>query len=192
MEITSLQMDEEVIVIAERPLVQKDETSKIAIVSSDDIMNMPVNSIDQILSTKAGFTVDAAGDLHVRGGRTDEISFMVDGVKMEDPLYRDYNDNFNKDAINEMVVISGTFNAEYGDAMSGIVNITTRDGGTDFHGRVEYTTPMLNESKYRTQDAFSDAGVYDELDYTETSVMDNENATIPGQLRASISSAAWL
>ena len=76
---------------------------------------------------------------------------MVDGVKMEDPLYRDYNSNFNKDAINEMVVISGTFNAEYGDAMSGIVNITTRDGGTNFSGRIEYTSPTLNESKYRTQ-----------------------------------------
>ncbi|MEN8192821.1 MAG: TonB-dependent receptor, partial [Bacteroidota bacterium] len=105
---TSLEMDEEVVVVAERALVQKDETSKQAIVSSEDIMNMPVNSIQEILTTKAGFTVDANGDLHVRGGRSDEISYMVDGVKMEDPLYRETNNNFNKDAINEMVIISGT------------------------------------------------------------------------------------
>ena len=187
MEETSFEMDEEVVVIAERPLVQKDETSKQAIVSSDDIMNMPVNSIQQILTTKAGFMVDANGDMHVRGGRADEISYMVDGVKMEDPLYRETNNNFNKDAINEMVIISGTFNAEYGDAMSGIVNITTQDGGSDFHGRVEYTTPTLEESPYRTADAFD--GVEDEGVYTETSVMDSTTALvpIPGQIRGSIS-----
>ena len=150
MSVQSFEMEEEVVVVAERPLVKKDETNKVAVVSSDDIMNMPANTINEILTTKAGFTVDAFGDIHVRGGRTDEISFMIDGVKMEDPLYRDYNNNFNKDAISEMVVISGTFNAEYGDAMSGIVNITTRDGGDAFHGRVEYTTPMLHESPYRT------------------------------------------
>ncbi len=185
MEETSFEMDEEVVVIAERPLVQKDETSKQAIVSSDDIMNMPVNSIQDILTTKAGFTVDANGDLHVRGGRADEISYMVDGVKMEDPLYRETNNNFNKDAINEMVIISGTFNAEYGDAMSGIVNITTQDGGRDFHGRVEYTTPTLEESPYRTANAFD--GVEDQLEYTETSVMDEATVPIPGQLRGSLS-----
>ncbi len=185
MEETSLEMDEDVVVVAERPLVRKDETSKQAVVSSDDIMNMPVNSIEQILTTKAGFTLDANGDIHVRGGRTDEISYMVDGVKMEDPLYRDTNTDFNKDAINEMVVISGTFNAEYGDAMSGIVNITTQDGGKQFHGRVEYTTPTLEESPYRSTNAFP--GVEDELEYQETSVMDNAIVPIPGQLRASLS-----
>jgi len=186
MSVQSLEMDQEVIVIADRPLVKKDETNKIAVVSSDDIMNMPANTINEILTTKAGFTVDASGDIHVRGGRTDEISFMVDGVKMEDPLYRDYNNNFNKDAISEMVIISGTFNAEYGDAMSGIVNITTRDGGDTFHGRVEYTSPMLNESPYRTSDAYSESGVEDEGDYVESSVLDRSDIAIPGQLRLSI------
>jgi len=185
MQITSLEMDEEVIVVAERALVQKDETSKIAVVSSEDIMSMPVNSLQEILTTKAGFTLDANGDIHVRGGRTDEISYMVDGVRMEDPLYRDSENNFNKDAINEMVIISGTFNAEYGDAMSGIVNITTKDGGSNVHGRVEYTTPSLIESPYRTTNAFE--GVEDELQYEETSVLDHAIIPIIGQIRGSIS-----
>lgn len=185
MEVASVQIEGDIVVTAERPLVQLDETSKQATVTFDDIMNMPINSITDILTTKAGFTVDANGDLHVRGGRTDEISYMVDGVKMEDPLYRESNNNFNKDAINEMVIISGTFNAEYGDAMSGIVNITTQDGGRDFKGRVEYTTPTLEESKYRKTNAFS--GVSDELVYNERSVMDEAWLPIPGQLRASLS-----
>jgi outer membrane receptor protein involved in Fe transport len=182
---TSVEIKGEIVVTADRPLVRLDETSKQAIVSSEDILNMPVNSIREILTTKAGFTVDANGDLHVRGGRTDEISYMVDGVKLEDPLYRETNNTFNKDAINEMVVISGTFNAEYGDAMSGIVNITTQDGGKDYKGRLEYTTPTLEKSPYRKANPFP--GVQDELIYKETSVMDEAWLGIPGQLRGSIS-----
>jgi len=185
MQVSSMMMDEEVVVVAERALVQKDETSKISIVDSDDIMSMPVNSVQEILTTKAGFTVDANGDLHVRGGRADEISYMVDGVKMEDPLYRDSENNFNKDAINEMVIISGTFNAEYGDAMSGIVNITTRDGGSKFHGRFEYTSPTLEESPYRSANPFP--GVEDELEYSSKSVLDNAIIPVIGQMRGSIS-----
>jgi len=185
MEISSIELKGDIVVTAERPLVQLDETSKQATISSDDIMNMPVNSINEILTTKAGFTVDSDGDLHVRGGRTNEISYMVDGVKLEDPLYRQTNDNFNKDAINQMVIISGTFNAEYGDAMSGIVNITTQDGGNDYKGRVEYTSPTLEKSKYRRANAFP--GVQDELEYKRTSVLDEAWLPVPGQLRASLS-----
>jgi hypothetical protein len=185
LESASVQLEGDIIVTAERPLVQLDETSKQSTVTFDEIVNMPVNSITEILTTKAGFTLDANGDLHVRGGRTSEISYMVDGVKMEDPLYRETNNNFNKDAINQMVIISGTFNAEYGDAMSGIVNITTQDGGKNLKGRIEYTTPTLEKSKYRKANAFP--GVQDLYQYHETSVLDEAWIGIPGQLRASLS-----
>ena len=162
MESQILEMDEEVVVTAKRELIRKDETSKVAIVSSEEILNMPVQTVQGILTTKAGFTTDADGNLHVRGGRSGELAFMVDGVKLEDPLYGEYSETFNKDAVNEMVIISGTFNAEYGDAMSGIVNITTKDGGDAFHGRIEYTSPMINNSPYRTSNPFS--GVEDEAE----------------------------
>ena len=109
---------------------------------------------------------------------------MVDGVKMEDPLYGEYSESFNKDAVNEMVIISGTFNAEYGDAMSGIVNVITKDGGDAFHGRIEYTSPMINNSPYRTSNPFP--GVEDEYEYTEESVYDRSDVYIPGTLRASL------
>ena len=183
MESQILEMDEDIIVTAERPLIRKDETSKVAIVSSEEILNMPVRTLQDILTTKAGFTTDAQGDLHVRGGRTGELAYMVDGVKMEDPLYGEYSETFNKDAINEMVIISGTFNAEYGDAMSGIVNIITRDGGDAFHGRLEYTSPMLNNSPYRSSNPFP--GVEDESEYTEESVYDRSDVYMLGTLRGS-------
>ncbi len=160
----------EVVVTAERPLIQKDITSKLSIVGSDEIINMPVANFQEILTTKAGFTTDSDGNIHVRGGRTGEIAYMIDGMYVEDPLYGGFNSMVNKDAIQEMVILSGTFNAEYGDAMSSIVNIVTKDGGDSFHGKFEYTSSMLNQSPYRKQNPY--AGVEDIYEYTEKNVID--------------------
>ena len=153
MESTTLGIGE-IVVSAERPIVEKDVTSKVSIISSDEIANMPVANIQDIITTKAGFTTDAEGNIHVRGGRTGEISYMIDGMYVDDPLYGGNNSMMNKDAVEEIIVLSGTFNAEYGDAMSSIVNVVTKEGGEEYHGKAEYTSPMLNQSPYRQQDAF--------------------------------------
>ncbi|MFC2103112.1 TonB-dependent receptor domain-containing protein [Bacteroidota bacterium] len=184
METQILDMEEEVVVIAERPLIQKDVTSKLAIISSDEILNMPVSNVQDILTTKAGFTTDADGELHVRGGRTGEIGYMIDGVKVDDPLNGNFSNILNKDAINEMEVISGTFNAEYGDAMSSIVNLVTKDGGDSFHGKIEYTSPMINNSPYRIANPFS--GVQDEGIYEDKSRVDDQIIPLPGMMTASL------
>jgi len=184
MEVQVLNFNEEVVVIAKRPLIQKDVTSKQSIISSDEILNMPVNSVQGILTTKAGFTTDSDGQLHVRGGRTGEISYMIDGVKVDDPLNGNFSNTLNKNAINEMEVISGTFNAEYGDAMSSIVNLVTKDGGQTFHGKLEYTSPMINSSPYRKANPF--AGVTDEGEYQNITMFDQQRIPIPGMFTLSL------
>lgn len=184
MEVQVLDIGEEVVVTALRPLIQKDVTSKQSIVSSDEILNMPVNSVKDILTTKAGFTTDSEGQLHVRGGRSDEIGYLIDGVKVDDPLYGSFSNTLNKDAINEMEVISGTFNAEYGDAMSSIVNLVTKDGGSAFHGKIEYTSPMINSSPYRQANAFP--GVTDEGNYVNNTMYDQQAIPVPGTINLSL------
>lgn len=169
METAVLEM-EEITVVADRPLIQKDVTSKLSIVSSSEIINMPVENFQDVLSTKAGFTTDADGNLHVRGGRVGEISYMIDGMYVDDPLYGGFIGMMNNDAIEEMIVLSGTFNAEYGNAMSSIVNIITKEGSDKFHGKFEFTSPMLNQSPYRTKNPFR--GVEDSYEYTEKSIVD--------------------
>lgn len=169
MEQTTVEMGE-VVVKAERPIIEKDITSKQSIISSDEIINMPVETVQDVLTTKAGFTTDSDGNIHVRGGRTGEIAYMVDGMYVEDPLYGGFSTMVNKDAIQEMVILSGTFNAEYGDAMSSIVNIVTKEGGDSFKGKFEYTSPMLNRSPYRQANPFP--GVADTYTYTSRSIFD--------------------
>ncbi len=150
----ALDAQEEVIVIATRPLIQRDATATIRVIGADDILTMPIDNFKDVLVTQAGFTADESGGIHVRGGRTKEILYMIDGVIVRDPMEGDFSGTVNQNAIQEMTVISGTFNAEYGQAMSSVVNIVTKEGGKNFKGRFEYTSDQLNPSPYHSPGAF--------------------------------------
>ena len=121
---------EAVEVFAQRQTIVRDLTSTEQKISAEDIANLPVENVDGILSLQAGITRDASGNLHMRGGRESELQYYVDGMPASNPFNgQNAFENMQNANIQEMQVISGTFNAEYGDAMSGIVNIVTKDGG---------------------------------------------------------------
>ncbi len=146
---------EEVTVIATKPLIQRDATSSVKVIDAEDIVDMPVIDFKDILATQAGFTEDASGGIHVRGGRTKEILYMIDGVVVKDPLQGDFSGSVNQNAIQEMTIISGTFNAEYGQAMSSVVNIVTKEGGEELKGKIELISPQLTTSPYHFSNVFS-------------------------------------
>ena len=123
---------EEIVVQADRPMIQTDVTYSQANISSEEVDMLPVEEFQDVLSLQAG-VVTAGGEIHVRGGRGGEISYMVDGITVTDPYNSDLAIEIENNSIQELQFISGTFNAEYGQAMSGIVNIVTKDG--DFHKR---------------------------------------------------------
>ena len=121
---------EAVVVVAQRETIVKDLTSSMEKISGDDIKNLPVENVNDILQLQAGVTRDAAGNLHMRGGRSSETQYYVDGMSTSNPFGGGDNAvDVQNNNIQELQVISGTFNAEYGQAMSSIVNIVTKDGG---------------------------------------------------------------
>jgi outer membrane receptor protein involved in Fe transport len=120
---------QEVVIQAERPLVQKDLTSSSVTVSSEEIKVMPVENINQVINLQAGVVGG-----HFRGGRTGEVAYLIDGMPINNPANGYAGFTPENSSIREMEVISGTFNAEYGQAMSGIVNIVTQDGSNTFTG----------------------------------------------------------
>ncbi|MBA7601213.1 Vitamin B12 transporter BtuB [subsurface metagenome] len=129
---------EEVSVIAERPIVQKDLTSTLSIVGSEELAEMPVEEFGDILALQAGIVTGAGGEIHLRGGRASEISYMVDGLSVTDPFSGEIAIEIENTSIQELQVISGTFNAEYGQAMSGIIDIVTKEGSDKFQGNISY------------------------------------------------------
>ena len=176
---TPLESNEAVTVLAEKPLIRPDVTSKLAVVDGNEINAMPVENINDVIASQAGITTDADGNLHLRGGRTSEVIYMVDGQEVADPLDKSFGGLIDNYAIRELQVLSGTFNAEYGAAMSGIINIVTKEGSDQIHAKVEYTSPMLNSSPYRKRNALvpdanpiSDPQKDQRLTYQKTNALD--------------------
>ncbi|NWF49908.1 MAG: TonB-dependent receptor [Ignavibacteriaceae bacterium] len=137
----------EVVITAKTPLIQKDLTSSISVVTRDKIEALPVSSFSDLLSLQAG-VVGSGTSLHVRGGRANEVAYLVDGMYVKDPLLGRSVLEINNDAIQEMSLLSGTFNAEYGQALSAVVNIVTRDGSDDYSGKVEVRSSEFGIKRY--------------------------------------------
>ena len=131
---TALELGE-VVVVAERPLVTKDMTSSLSTTTAEQIQSLPVNNLQQVLRLNAGI-VESDGRLHMRGGRPGEVAYWVDGISATDLYDGRIGVAVENSAVQELQVISGTFNAEYGQAMSGIVNIITKEGGSKYSGQV--------------------------------------------------------
>lgn len=128
---------QEILVTAERPVVQMNSTSTSTSVDGEKIENMPVNDIKDVMKTASG-VVAREGKLFIRGGRSNEVSYLVDGVSNMDPMFGNSGHSVSTGAIEELTLVTGTFNAEYGQAMSGVVNVVTKSGRNRHEGRVRY------------------------------------------------------
>jgi outer membrane receptor protein involved in Fe transport len=120
---------EEVVVVAERPLIERDLTATTAYVSGEEIRAIPVENFSDVVELQAGVV-----DGHFRGGRTGEVGYWVDGLPVTDVYDGSLALEVENNAVQELQVVTGAFNAEYGQALSGIVNVVTREGSNDFEG----------------------------------------------------------
>lgn len=130
----------EVTIVAEKTLIRRDLTSSSSTISAEEIRTMPVESFQDILQLQAGVVVGSGGVLHVRGGRSSEVAFMIDGISVTDPYSGAASVQVGSEVIQELKFVSGTFNAEYGQVMSGVVDIVTKDGGSDLRGQMSAFT----------------------------------------------------
>ncbi len=130
-----LESKDVVTITAERPLVQRDRTSSQASINSEEIRNLPVQTLGDVLELQAGVVRDG-NSFHIRGGRAGEVSYWVDGIATNEVYGGGNAVTVEKSAVQEMQVVSGTFNAEYGNAMSGIVNMITKDGSSRYKGEI--------------------------------------------------------
>ena len=87
---------------------------------------------------QAGITKGAGGEIHIRGGRSTEVAYNVNGVSTVNPFDFSKTVSISTNAIQELSVVSGTFNAEYGNALSGVVNTVTKEGGSVYRGSLSY------------------------------------------------------
>lgn len=115
---------EEVIVVAQRPVVQKDVASSRANISVREIESLPVSTVTAVVGLQAG----VQSGLVVRGGTSDQTAFIVDGLTLRDERNNTPYSGISLSAVQDIQVQTGGFNAEYGNIRSGVVNVITKEG----------------------------------------------------------------
>ncbi|HAV24203.1 MAG TPA: hypothetical protein DCX46_12090 [Bacteroidetes bacterium] len=132
----ALVVSEGIVVTARRQLVEKDNTASRLIVESSELKLRPTTEFTRILTSLPGIDVEN-GEMRVRGGSLDQVAFMIDGARSRNPLDQSPYTSINLSSIQEMEVITGSFNAEYGEAQSGVINIITKEGEAKYHFYVD-------------------------------------------------------
>ena len=123
----------DVVVTAERSIVRKDLTSTEQNVSGEDISMLPLEDVSAVVNLQAGVV-----DGHFRGGRDSEVKYLIDGVPVNDVYSGQSSLSVEVNSIQEIQVLTGTFNAEYGEALSGVVNQVTKIAGDKLDGDISF------------------------------------------------------
>ncbi|MSS72700.1 MAG: TonB-dependent receptor [Candidatus Latescibacteria bacterium] len=144
---------QEVTVVGVRPPVDKSLTATRTTISAQELKNtMPVDNLDGLVKTTA-----SAYRGYIRGGRRYESKMLLDGVNVSETYFNgagNFGSGYSSfarskgdetelvkigtNAVQELDVMAGTFNAEYEAATAGILNVTTREGGQKLTGQIFY------------------------------------------------------
>ena len=125
---------EEVTVIATRPVVELDLTASKQVMSGEQLAQSFVTTIEQATMVQSGVNVHGG----VRGGFGLDVPYVVDGQLMRDTGSNASFSTLSTTAIQEMEVLTGGFNAEFGQANSGIINVVTKSSTDRINGAIKY------------------------------------------------------
>lgn len=111
-------------ITAERPPIQKDVTGTMYISTDESFKLLPVNSVSDIIGLQPGVTLEN----NIRGGKTTEVVYLVDGLPVQNLIEGGAGAELPQSSIAELSVQTGGFDPEYGNALSGVINIVTKRG----------------------------------------------------------------
>ncbi|MCD6580075.1 TonB-dependent receptor [bacterium] len=129
-------------VTATRKLIKREVGVSETEISEDELKDAPVPDFFRMAQTVPG-VVGSGGQLHIRGGRSDEVNYMVDGMTIRDPVTGTFGGTLNTNSIKSISIKTGGFSAEYGGALSGIINVVTKEGGRKMSGSFSYYTGKM-------------------------------------------------
>jgi outer membrane receptor protein involved in Fe transport len=156
------------------PLIEPGQTASSIPITAEQIQALPVTSIEGALSLQQGFLQapsstdmislaesrrNAENPIHIRGGRQGETLMLIDGIPVQNFIYGGPALSPTTMAVQQIDFLKGGFEAQYGNALSGVINIATKEGGTDLAGELKYQTSRLGGAMGNTQDDLRDYGL---------------------------------
>jgi len=129
----------EITVVSERTFFEQKATNTVKVIDKEEISRIPVRGVQKIAAVNAGVVmaegsggVDGNATINVKGGRGNEVLYVIDGVVQNDPYWNAAFTQVSNSAIEQISFQIGGFEAKYGQAQSGIINVTTRSGGSAY------------------------------------------------------------
>jgi outer membrane receptor protein involved in Fe transport len=139
LEVTVVKTFDEFVIEGSSIMVEVKDSETSYTIGSEDLTDYAVDTVEEAVSRQAGI-VSRNGELHVRGGRSGEISFRIDGVAVDDPLGGGAI-SVSTFSVANIQTVTGGQDPEYGNALSGVVNIETKEGNPDkFELAARFTT----------------------------------------------------
>jgi outer membrane receptor protein involved in Fe transport len=147
-----------VVVEAERvPLIETRATGASNVITAEQIQALPVNDLQGVLALQHGFlevpqNTDVISydeqrrglsPVRIRGGRQGETLTLVDGIPINNFVFGGPAMFLPSKAVEQVDYLRGGFEAQYGNALSGVINIATREGGEELEGAIEYQTSAV-------------------------------------------------
>ena len=145
LEQTAVEIQEITVVSQTQPLVPRDEVTTKQRVDGQFADALPVDNLNQVLQLQPGVIEDTDGGLSIRGGRESENATYIDGV----PIQAGYRGDafvgslgteitIGTNAFEEASVTTGSSSAEFGNAKSGIISVSTKTGGSQYQGSLGF------------------------------------------------------
>ena len=131
----------DVVVVTEYkiPLIEQDNTTSGQVITSEQIRNLPTRNINALAALTAGLaSADEGSAISVRGSRSDATDYYIDGIRVRGNL-------IPESEIDQLQVITGGIEAQYGDVTGGIISITTKGPSNKFSGGVEIESSNLTD-----------------------------------------------
>jgi len=144
-------MDE--IVVSDKKFFEEKSTNTVKVVDADQIDRLPVRGVTKLASLQAGVVMaegsggaDGNGTINVRGGRGGEVLYIVDGVPQNDSYFGTNYSQVSNSAVDQLSFQIGGFEAKYGQAQSGIINITTKSGSPKYNFYADVLSSSFTDS----------------------------------------------
>ncbi len=123
------------VVVVDKKFFEEKSTNTVKVIDSEQISRLPVRGVQNLASLQSGVVIqegsggqDGNASINVRGGRGSEVLYIVDGVAQNNLYNRQTVSQVSNVAIDQISFQVGGYEAKYGQAQSGIVNVTTKSG----------------------------------------------------------------
>jgi outer membrane receptor protein involved in Fe transport len=126
-------------ITGDRPMVDTERTQTKRTITTEEVAVRSINTVEDAIAAQAGVVLEQ-GEIHIRGGRSGEVKQFIDGMQISDPFVGRNTMEVSLTSLSEIEVLSGGFDAEYGNVQSGVINLKTREGGTKYSGVIRFMT----------------------------------------------------